>query len=258
MRYFIELSYKGTHFHGWQMQGNAYTVQAELNRALALIFRCSVSTYGCGRTDTGVHARQFFAHFDSPDPVEDPAALVRKLNCITLPDMCIHRVFEVANDANVRFDAVERTYKYFMTTRKNPYTQEFAWLYPYPLNVRKMNMAARLLLEVTEFGSFMKANSDAKSTTCRLKHAHFEVKRKENLIVFTITSNRFLRNMVRAIVGTLIDVGCGKLSALDMRPLAASQSRSSAGASAPAQGLFLWEVKYPYVKNEETKKLMLF
>jgi tRNA pseudouridine38-40 synthase len=248
MRYFIELSYKGTHFHGWQMQGNAYTIQAEVNRALAIIFRRNVPTYGCGRTDTGVHARQFFAQFDADEPVDDLSMLAYKLNSIVLPDVRIHRVFPVEDNANARFDATERTYKYFITTCRNPFRQEFAWHCPWTLNMRAMNKAAKTLLDYEEFGAFMKANSDAKTTICYLKHAHFEAKKADNLLVFTIISNRFLRNMVRSIVGTLVDVGSGKLSAKEIIPIIESGCRSHAGPSAPAQGLFLWQIKYPYLK----------
>ncbi|GHT81769.1 tRNA pseudouridine synthase A [Bacteroidia bacterium] len=249
MRYFIELSYKGTRFHGWQLQGNAYTVQAELNRALNMLFRQYVPTYGCGRTDTGVHARQFFAQFDLPDTIEIENAdeLVRKLNSILLPDICLYRIFEVAPNASTRFDAISRTYKYFISTYKNPFWQEFAYYFPYPLNIRKMNNAAKLLLQTTEFGSFVKAHAESKTNICNVTHAHFVEDKRNRLITFTITSNRFLRNMVRAVVGTLLDVGNGKSSQKDMLAVIDSQNRSNAGASAPAAGLFLWEVKYPYI-----------
>jgi tRNA pseudouridine38-40 synthase len=252
-RYFIEMSYKGTRFHGWQMQGNAYTVQGELNRALAVVFRRNVPTYGCGRTDAGVHARQFFAQFDNPEPVEDVAALAKKLNYIMLPDVSIARIFEVPDTANTRFDAFERTYKYIISTHKNPFLQEFAWYYPYPLSIRRMNTAAKLLPQTTEFGAFAKANAETKTNICQLSYAHFEVKKSEGIIVFTITSNRFLRNMVRAVVGTLVDVGRGVLSVKGMQEVIDSQCRSNAGASAPAEGLYLWKIKYPYIDEAENQ-----
>jgi tRNA pseudouridine38-40 synthase len=249
MRYFIELSYKGTNFHGWQMQGNAYTVQAEINRALAIVFRRNVSTYGCGRTDAGVHARQFFAQFDNPDAIEQPDNIVQKLNSILHKDICISRVLPVGDTASTRFDATARTYKYFISTYKNPFRQEFAWHIPYHLNVSRMNAACLHLLAATEFGAFMKAHSEAKTTTCYVSQAHFEVKRKEHLVIFTITANRFLRNMVRAIVGTLVNVGNGNMMPDNMADIIASQDRSRAGGSAPAEGLFLWQVRYPYINE---------
>jgi tRNA pseudouridine38-40 synthase len=254
MRYFIELSYNGTRFHGWQMQGNAYTVQAEINRALNILFRQYLPTYGCGRTDSGVHARQFFAQFDAPEPVENTADLVRRLNRILLPDISIYRIFEVADDANTRFDATARTYKYFICTYKNPFLLDFAYYCPYPLSVRKMNAAAELLLQTTEFGAFKKAHAESKTDTCYLTHARWTTDYKNRMLTFTITSNRFLRNMVRAIVGTLLDVGSGKILKKDMLAVIESQDRAQAGASAPAAGLFLWEVKYPYITPARASK----
>ncbi|GHT10659.1 tRNA pseudouridine synthase A [Bacteroidia bacterium] len=247
MRYYIELAYKGTRFHGWQMQGNAYTVQSELNRALQVAFRLPISTYGCGRTDTGVHARQFFAQFDVPEPIEDFDRLVYKLNGILLPDISIFRIFEVESNASTRFDAIARTYKYFITTYKSPFLQDFAWYIPTPLDLKKMNRAAKLLTKTTEFGSFVKANAETKTNTCYVKEAEFEENPANRTITFTITSNRFLRSMVRTVVGTLVDVGKGKISYKEMKAIIDSQDRQEASDSAPAAGLFLWAIRYPYI-----------
>jgi tRNA pseudouridine38-40 synthase len=243
-RYFLGFSYKGTRYHGWQAQPNAHTVQAEINRALGLLLGHDVDALGCGRTDTGVHARRYVAHFDTHKTISDAAAAVSKLNKILPHDISVYDLQKVNSEAHARFDATLRTYKYFITTAKNPFLQEFAVFVHYPLNLEDMNAAAALLLQQTDFTSFAKLHSDVTNNDCTVTEAYWSVNEENNTIVFTISSNRFLRNMVRAIVGTLLELGRGKMSLNDFRRIVEQKNRCSAGASAPAHGLFLWEVEY--------------
>jgi len=243
-RYFLEFSYNGTRYHGWQLQPNAHTVQAEINRALGLLLGHDVDALGCGRTDTGVHARCYVAHFDSHKAISNIAAAVAKFNKILPHDIAVYHLRKVSPEAHARFDAVSRTYKYFITTAKNPFLQEFAVFVHFSLNLEAMNAAAALLLQQTDFTSFAKLHSDVTNNSCTVTETHWSVNEENNTIVFTISANRFLRNMVRAIVGTLLDVGRGKISLSDFRSIIEQRNRCSAGTSAPAHGLFLWDVKY--------------
>ncbi len=244
MRYFIYLSYKGTNYHGWQVQANAHTVQGELDKALSTLLHEPIETTGAGRTDTGVHAKDFVAHFDSERyaTVSEGLDVVHKLNCILPDDICIHAIKQVDANAHARFDAMQRTYKYYVSTQKNPFNTEFAAYIPYPLDVEAMNEAAAALFDYTDFTSFAKLHAQTKTNNCRIIHAKWED--TDDGLVFTITADRFLRNMVRAIVGTLIGVGRGKISIDDLRRIIEQKDRCEAGTSAPAKGLLLTEIQY--------------
>ena len=242
MRYFLELSYAGTRYHGWQSQPNAPTVQASIEKALSLLLRMPVKITGAGRTDTGVHARQMFAHFDSKDAV-NTAELTYKLNSFLPDDIAIHRIHRVKDDAHARFDAISRSYKYYIHRYKNPFLTQTSWYFAKDLDVDLMNKAARILLEYNDFKSFSKTHTDVKTYICKVQQAVWQT--VDNQIVFRITADRFLRNMVRAIVGTLIEVGLHKTSLTDFRQIIESRNRSNAGFSVPAKGLFLTEITYP-------------
>lgn len=242
MRYFIRLAYKGTRYSGWQVQPNANTVQAEVDKALSLILSTKIETLGCGRTDTGVHAADFFAHVDIETTI-DAAQLVYKLNKLLPNDISIKEIKPVKADAHARFDATAREYKYYIERSKNPFTIDTAWYYFAPLNMEAMNIAAAYLLTIDDFKAFSKAHTDVKTTLCNVTIAQWE--ELNGQLVFTITANRFLRNMVRAIVGTLTDVGRGKITLEEFKQITQSLNRSAAGESAPAEGLFLTRIDYP-------------
>lgn len=245
-RYFLRLSYKGTQYCGWQVQPNAMTVQEKLNVALQTLLRKpDLETIGCGRTDTGVHASMFFAHFDADHGIDDSALFVRKLNAILPKDIAIQQLLPVHSDAHTRFDAVLREYKYYIHFHKNPFNQELSvFHHPIP-DLDKMNEAAALLLDVSDFTSFAKLHGDSNTNICKVFHAQWE--RIENGMVFTISANRFLRNMVRAVVGTLLPVGTGKMELEEFKQIIKSQNRSNAGMSVDAHGLFLTRIDYPYI-----------
>jgi tRNA pseudouridine38-40 synthase len=244
MRYFIKLSYKGTHYHGWQYQPNAISVQEDLEKAFSLILRENISITGAGRTDTGVHAKNFIAHFEIEKELNSKQLkeLIYKLNSYISKDIAIHDIYRVDDNMHARFDAKERTYQYFITTTKNPFTTESAWYVHGNLDVNKMNLACEILKEYSDFGSFAKLHSDNKTNICNLMEAHWEF--KDELLVFTIKADRFLRNMVRAIVGTMVDIGQGKTSLDKLRKIVESRDRNQAGRSVPGHGLFLVEIKY--------------
>jgi tRNA pseudouridine38-40 synthase len=246
-RYFIELSFVGTHYHGWQIQKNAHSVQAELNAALSTLLQEEIATLGAGRTDTGVHAKQFFAHFDSikHGTKEELTRWAFQLNCMLPKDIAILRIFPVDTDAHARFDAVSRTYKYVITQKKDPFMEEFACYLYGPLDMKKMNEAAATLKNYTDFSCFSKSRTQVKTNECTITHAEWKLDKNKQLI-FTITANRFLRNMVRAIVGTLVDIGQGKLEIEDLHRIIEGKKRSAAGESMPACGLYLMEIKYPH------------
>lgn len=242
MRYFIDLSYFGKAYHGWQVQPNAITVQEEVERVLSTYLRQEIKVTGAGRTDTGVHARQLVAHFDAPD-LGDLSQFCYKINAFLPNDIAFNQVYPVQADAHARFDAVARSYEYHISTRKDPFKQELAYQAPGELDVPMMNQAASILLEYTDFEAFSRTGSDVKTFNCQLTHAAWEVL-PEGLI-FTISADRFLRNMVRAVVGTLLEVGLGKCDLEQFRSIIQSKDRSKAGASAPAKGLYLTKVTYP-------------
>ncbi len=243
MRYFIEFSYNGKNYFGYQVQPNQISVQEALETALSTILREKIKTTGAGRTDTGVHAKKIFAHFDTEKNL--PPQLTEKLNAFLPPDISIHRIFSVPDELHARFSAIYRTYEYYIYQGKSPFHTDFSWqLRKKKLDVDKMNEACKILLEYEDFSSFAKVGGDNKTNLCNLYKAEWEVVGDQ--LKFTISANRFLRNMVRAIVGTMVDVGLGKLHPTDLRAIIENKNRNSAGSSAPPQGLFLVDVGYPH------------
>lgn len=243
-RYFLYLSYDGTAYHGWQRQPNGITVQECLENALALLARRPVPATGAGRTDTGVHARVMTAHIDLPAPLDDPAEWTMRLNRILPPDIAVNRIVPVAPDAHSRFDALSRTYRYYLTDRKDPFAGRYRWaMNTAALDVAAMDDAAAQLLQYTDFKSFSRVHTDVKTYNCRLSQAHWFD--DDGDLIFEITADRFLRNMVRAVVGTLVEVGRGKLTLPDFRRIVEAKDRCRAGSSAPANGLFLYDIVYP-------------
>jgi len=241
LRYFIEFSYNGKKYHGWQMQPEAISIQEKLNNALSTIFSQKIEVVGAGRTDTGVHALQMFAHFDIESDMKDDIAF--KLNSILPDDIVIYEVFLVDNSTHARFDAVSRTYQYKIWLGRNPFLLDFSWqIHTLKPDVLKMNEAAKLLLEYEDFQCFSKVKTNVYTFNCTIFQAFWE--QNGNELVFTISANRFLRNIVRAIVGTLIAVGFGKISTEDFRKIIESKNRSNAGLSVPAKGLYLINIKY--------------
>lgn len=248
MRYFLQLAYDGSGFHGWQTQPNASSVQQTLEEALATILRSEVKLTGAGRTDTGVNARRMFAHFDVESPVADEHRFLTSLNRMAGQSIAVQRLIRVSDEAHARFDAIERTYKYFVIFEKSPFLRYSSWHSPGSLNVEKMNESAEILLHEKDFTSFAKLHADALTNICDVRQARWDY--YDNPfgvpgIVFTISADRFLRNMVRAIVGTLVDVGRGKLTLEDFKRIIDERNRCSASTSMPPQALFLWDVRYP-------------
>lgn len=242
MRYFITLSYDGTRFHGWQVQPNDCSVQEELDRGLSLLLRSDIHTTGAGRTDTGVHARMMVAHFDTDAGLE-PEQLCYKLNRLLPRDISIARIEPVGESMHARFSATSRTYHYYLHTTKDPFLRHFSCELHYPLDFDLMNRAAAMLLEHHDFAAFCKAHADVKTTLCCVTHAQWH-QTSATTWYFRITANRFLRNMVRAVVGTLIDVGRGRLSLDGFRRVLEGGNRSDAGESMPACALFLEDIQY--------------
>ncbi len=244
MRYFIELAYKGTNYHGWQVQPNAVTVQVLLDDALNKVIRNeNIHIVGAGRTDTGVHASYFVAHIDVLTRIDDTVRLVNKLNRILPNDIVVYTANEVADDTHSRFSAVERTYRYNVQTGRNPFNLDLVHQLSSTPDFDKMNEAASILLEYVDFTSFSKLHTDVKTNNCKVSHAQWT--QNGDRWVFTITADRFLRNMVRAVVGTLLDVGRGKMSVDDFRKVIEAKDRGAAGVSASPQGLFLADIVYP-------------
>jgi tRNA pseudouridine38-40 synthase len=242
-RYFIELAYDGKAYHGWQVQDNALTVQQVLNEALQTILRQPIETIGCGRTDTGVHALQHFAHLDTEIELTDKH--LHSLNGILPLDIAIKRIIPVAADAHARFDATLRAYQYHIHFQKNPFRNDFSWYLRDLPDIDKMNTAAAILMEYTDFSCFSKSNTQTFTNNCTISRAIWEPSAQG--MVFHIAADRFLRNMVRAIVGTLVDIGQGNTPVESIREIIESKNRSNAGASVPACGLYLSEVHYPYI-----------
>jgi tRNA pseudouridine38-40 synthase len=246
MRYFLQLSFKGTGYHGWQEQSNAPdTIQQICNAALTKILKHPVKLTGAGRTDTGVHAEQFFAHFDSTidNLVENKKTWLYKFNSVTPFTIAFQDIIKVKPDANARFDATSRTYRYDVSVNKNPFLYNNALFYPHPLDLDKMNKACTTLKEYKDFSSFKKSNSNNKTDFCTIKSANWEM--QGDKLSFTITADRFLRNMVRAIVGTMLNLGNGKYSHRDFCKIIEGKNRTHAGASVAACGLYLISVEYP-------------
>ena len=245
MRYFIELSYDGAAYCGWQRQPNAPTVQQRLEEGLSTLLREDIEVVGAGRTDTGVNASYYVAHFDCQQGVVNTSQLVYKLNLILPQDIAVSCVRAVKVEAHARFDAVEREYTYYLSQRKNPFRRFSAWQYYVPLDVEKMNLAAAKLLEYDDFTSFAKLNSNNKTNICHVVKAEWCRSADDaDLLVFTIRADRFLRNMIRAIVGTLVDVGRGRYSVEEFEEIIRRRDLSLSSAGAPAVGLFLSDVVY--------------
>jgi tRNA pseudouridine38-40 synthase len=271
-RYFIELAYNGTSYHGWQSQPNAVGVQALVNKALSTVFRTDIETTGAGRTDTGVHARQLFAHFDVASQLIDHGSLfiekdiddngsthkakpstmnhelstlLRSINALLPHDIAAKALIPVREDAHARFDATQRSYEYHIHFEKDPFLHNFSWLLRDRPDVALMNEAAKIMMEYTDFSCFSKSNTQVKTNNCKITRAEW-VEQGDKL-VFHISADRFLRNMVRAVVGTLIMVGKHEIAPGEVRNIIESKNRSKAGTSVPACGLYLTEVRYPYI-----------
>lgn len=244
MRYFIELAYNGTNYHGWQSQPNAVSVQETLEKGLSLLLKMPIEIVGAGRTDAGVHAKQMYAHFDYPETLEAPF-WITKLNSYLPKSIVIYNIIAVSNDAHARFDATSRTYEYHMHTYKDAFIVDGSWQYAHVLNLDLMNKAAALLLNHTDFECFSKVHTDVFTFNCKITQAHWQ--QKGNQLLFTVTADRFLRNMVRAIVGTLINIGLEKITIDDLQKILDSKDRSQAGFSVPAHGLYLTQITYPYL-----------
>ena len=242
-RYFLALSFEGTAYHGWQVQPNAVTVQSVLESALQMLLRQPVSLTGAGRTDTGVHARSYTAHFDYIANPLDPQQLIYKLNSILPADIAVHSLNEVSSEAHARYSALWREYEYIICTQKDPFLINKSWRMERELNLDAMQQAASLLLEFQDFECFSKSNTQVNNYLCQIMEAHW---RKEgHQLIFSIRANRFLRNMVRAIVGTLTDVGLGKITLNDLVKIIESKNRSKAGYSVPGCGLYFMGAAYP-------------
>ncbi|MCO4291825.1 tRNA pseudouridine(38-40) synthase TruA [Solitalea sp. MAHUQ-68] len=264
-RYFVELAYKGTNFHGWQIQPNAISVQEVLNKALSTVLREEIETVGCGRTDTGVHATNFFSHFDTvteirsqqsgvsngeseirnPQSIITHDRLVKAINALVGYEIAIKRFIKVVPEAHARFDATSRSYEYHVHFVKDPFKLEISYLLGSQPDVELMNKAASVIMQHTDFSCFSKSNTQTFTNNCKITRAEWV--QVEGGLVFHITADRFLRNMVRAIVGTLLDVGKGNLSLNDVPKILESKNRSNAGESVPAAGLFLTTITYPYL-----------
>ena len=268
-RYFLEIAYDGTRYHGWQTQPNAIAIQQKLNEVLAILLRQPVETTGAGRTDTGVHARQLFVHLDMPatasQPSEGGAGVngqqqeqilgppirgrggleLASLNALLPHDIAAKRIIPVHAEAHARFDATLRSYEYHIHFSKDPFRQNYSWQIKGELDVELMNRAAQMMIEYTDFSCFSKSNTQVKTNNCKIVRAEWV--RKDDGLVFHISADRFLRNMVRAIVGTCMMVGRKEMEPEGIRQIIESKNRSNAGTSVPACGLYLTEVKYPYI-----------
>jgi tRNA pseudouridine38-40 synthase len=243
MRYFIECSYRGTNYCGWQIQENANTVQAEIEKGLTLLLKNTTSIMGSSRTDAGVHARQQIAHFDVEDEITNLPNLSYRLNKILPSDIAIKRIYKVEDNYHCRFEAISRKYEYHISTQKNPFQRGLYYEFANKLNIDLMNKACQTLFKHIDFECFSKIKTDVNTFNCTISEAYWQ-QEEDDLIVFYIKANRFLRGMVRAIVGTLLDVGLGKLSVDDFEQIILSKNRRNAGRAVPAEGLFLMEVNY--------------
>ena len=242
MRRFIQLSYDGSAYHGWQKQPNARSVQQTLQEALSTLLQTDIEVVGAGRTDAGVSARMMVAHFETSKAC-DNEQLVYKLNKLLPHDIAVQRIWEVPDEMHARFSATSRTYHYYIHTRKDPFVRQYSWLVTFPLDFARMNEAASRLPDFDDFTSFSKVNTDTKTNLCNVTEARW-TREGENTWRFTITANRFLRNMVRAIVGTLIEVGRGRMTVDEFCQVIEQRNRCSAGDSVPGHALFLVDVSY--------------
>ncbi|GAB4129984.1 MAG: tRNA pseudouridine(38-40) synthase TruA [Raineya sp.] len=248
MRYFLEIAYRGTNYAGWQKQNNAPSIQAEIEKALQVILKEEIAITGSGRTDTGVHASQQFAHFDTSHTIQ--TGIGRSLNAILPKDISILGVYEVGKEAHSRFDAISRKYRYKIIHEKNPFLEHLATLVPYKLDVSLMQEAAHKLLLYTDYESFSKVKAHTKHFRCKINQANWyyskDIFSQTEVLIFEITANRFLWGMVRAIVGTLLEVGRKKLSIQDFEEVIVARNRAKAAGAALPEGLYLSEIKYPY------------
>jgi tRNA pseudouridine38-40 synthase len=248
VRYFIEFAYNGTRYHGWQKQLNVPSVQQTLEQNLSMLLRETISTTGAGRTDTGVHASQAYAHFDCNE-IADLTELVYRLNGCLPKDIAIRRIVPVHGQAHARFDAKKRTYHYLIHRQKEVFLENLSWQYSLPLDVERMNRVARTLLDHNDFECFSKVDTDVNSFLCKIDHAGFTL--TPTGLLFTISADRFLRNMVRAIVGTLIEIGRGKMPEDALERIIQSKDRGQAGFSVPAHGLYLARIEYDFIDNPQ-------
>jgi tRNA pseudouridine38-40 synthase len=246
MRYFAELAYRGTHYFGWQRQPHQISVQETIETAFSTILRSTISITGCGRTDTGVHARYYMIHFDTQEAL--PESFKHRVNKFLPKDISIYKFFETPDEAHARFDAFERSYEYYLGFEKNPFTTDLAWYFPYAQKpvFEKMQAAATLLTNYDHFFTFCKSNTDVKTMKCELKRAEWVIDKKNNQYVFHITANRFLRGMVRLIVGMCVNVGLGKVSLEEVKEALEDQKLLDKSLSVPPEGLYLTGIKYPY------------
>lgn len=254
MRYFIRLAYNGAPFHGWQRQPYAESVQQRIEEVLSLILRRPISIVGAGRTDTGVNASEMYAHFDVDEPVRDVSRFLHSVNHLLAPNIVVFEVLPVRDGAHARFDAEQRTYHYYVCHRRSPFARDFEWFCPSPLDYELMNEAAQMLVGTKDFTSFSKLHTDAKTNICNVTEAFWHPSEHPQAQMdgterycFNITANRFLRNMVRAIVGTLVDVGRGKMSVEDFAAVIEAHDRCAAGESMPGNALFLHRIVYPEI-----------
>ena len=254
MRYFIELAYKGTNYHGWQYQPGVVSVQETINKSLSILLKTNIDIVGAGRTDTGVHAKQMFAHFDSEVELKENQ-LIQKLNSFLPNDIAVNALIKVTDEAHARFDATKRTYQYHIHTAKDVFEKEGSYFFQTPLDIKKMNAACKILFKHSDFECFSKVNTDVKTFNCVIFEANWKlIKTKKsmgnkgvNKLVFTISADRFLRNMVRAIVGTMLNIGAGKINIEDFERIIESKDRSQAGFSVPAHALYLTKIDYEYL-----------
>lgn len=244
-RYFLQVAYRGARYHGWQSQPNGVTVQSELERALSLALRCDTPIVGAGRTDAGVNASMMLAHFDAASPL-DKERVLRAVNAMVGRDISVSHIHDVPPDAHARFDATSRTYHYHAITSKSPFLYDTVWKAPAGLDFELMNEAAAMLLEVKDFTSFSKLHTDTKTNLCDVREARWQ-RLGDDRWCFVITADRFLRNMVRAVVGTLVEVGRHKITLPQFAGIIECRDRCAAGTSMPGEALFLHRVTYPYL-----------
>lgn len=246
MRYFIHLAYNGTPFVGWQIQPNGISVQSEIQKAISILLKEPIEIVGCGRTDTGVHARMFYAHFEIDAALSDQKSewLCHKLNALLPKEIVVFSVFKVADDLHARFSALDRTYKYYINISKNPFTFPFSYRVHEPLKIEYMNLGCKIIQLTDDFTSFSKLHTQVNNNRCIVTQAEWNMEGEQ--LVFTITANRFLRNMVRSIVGTLLELGKGKITIEMFQDIINQKDRSKAGKSVPAHALFLENVRYNF------------
>ncbi|GIZ15365.1 tRNA pseudouridine(38-40) synthase TruA [Capnocytophaga catalasegens] len=242
MRYFVEFAYNGKAYCGWQSQPNSVSVQQIMEHSLSVLLSCPIALTGAGRTDSGVHSRQMFAHFDYEGIIQHN--FVHRVNTFLPHDIVIYGFYQVENEAHARFDALKRTYQYYIVQHRNPFLTDFAYHFQWSLDIDSMNKACEILKTYTDFQCFSKSKTDIKTYLCKIEKAFWE-RNNENILIFEITADRFLRNMVRAIVGTMLNIGQGKLTLEGFKQVIESKNRGKAGFSVPAHGLYLTQVVYP-------------